>query len=223
MISAEPSPKLPQPYINLALLGLIFMVYAWELSLGLHMQQAALLLGFTPHNFTGYFHSGQMGFATAILPLFSSLFLHGNVLHLVPNVLFLFIFGGIVEETLGHGRYLLFFLASGVGANLIYLCFAPHSTIPLIGASGAIAGVMAANFSLSRGLRLTHVFIIVWILLQFAYAIFASIYRVAGQAGMAWWAHVGGFILGLVLIRFLVPEGIWLIPLHTKKGLPPEN
>ncbi len=178
------------------------MVFAWELALGSNLSKATEVLGFTPSRFLDGLHHAQ---PQALLPLFISLFLHGNVLHLAPNILFLFIFGKGVEASLGPGRYLSFYLAVGVGANLIYLLFSPFSTVPLIGASGAIAGVMAAHFSLVPGVRLANLFIIVWVLLQFVYAIFASIFSVVGQTGIAWWAHVGGFLIGLVLIRLAGP------------------
>jgi membrane associated rhomboid family serine protease len=204
-----------EPYVNYCLIAVNLIVFAWELALGSNLPKVAEVLGFTPARFLNGFHQAQAPMSQGLLPLFISLFLHGNVLHLAPNILFLFIFGKDVEAGLGPVRYLLFYLAVGVGANLIYLLFAPFSTVPLIGASGAIAGVMAAHFSLVPGARLTNLFIIVWILLQFVYAVFASIFSVAGQTGMAWWAHVGGFLIGLVLIRFLAPRGVRLLPFRS--------
>jgi membrane associated rhomboid family serine protease len=207
-----------EPYVNYCLIAVNLMFFAWELALGSNLPKATEVLGFTPARFLDGLHQAQV--AHALLPLFISLFLHGNVLHLAPNILFLFIFGKDVEAGLGPGRYLLFYLAAGVGANLVYLLFAPFSTVPLIGASGAIAGVMAAHFSLVPGVRLTNLFIIVWILLQFVYAIFASIFSVVGQTGMAWWAHVGGFLIGLVLIRLLAPRGVRLLPFRSPDKKP---
>lgn len=203
----------PEPYVNYCLIAINLMVFAWEMALGSNLPKATEVLGFTPARFLDGLHQARV--FHALLPLFISLFLHGNVLHLAPNILFLFIFGKDVEAGLGPGRYLSFYLAVGVGANLVYLLFAPSSTVPLIGASGAIAGVMAAHFSLVPGVRLTNLFIIVWILLQFVYAIFASLFSVVGQTGMAWWAHVGGFLIGLVLIRLLAPRGVRLLPFRS--------
>ncbi len=212
-----------EPYINYCLIAVNLIVFAWELALGSNLPKVTEVLGFTPARFLNGFHQAQVPLSHALLPLFISLFLHGNVLHLAPNILFLFIFGKGVEAGLGHGRYLSFYLAVGVGANLIYLLFSPFSTVPLIGASGAIAGVMAAHFSLVPGVRLANLFIIVWILLQFVYAIFASIFSVVGQTGMAWWAHVGGFLIGLVLIRLLAPRGVKLIPFRTLEKKPAQD
>jgi membrane associated rhomboid family serine protease len=211
-----------EPYVNYCLIAVNLIVFSWELALGSNLPKAAEVLGFIPARFLHDLNQTQNPITHSLLSLFTSLFLHGNVLHLAPNILFLQIFGKDVEAGLGHGRYLSFYLAAGVGANLIYLLFLPFSTVPLIGASGAIAGVMAAHFSLVPGIRLANLFIIVWILLQFVYALFTSIFNVAGQTGMAWWAHVGGFLIGLVLIRFIAPQGIWLIPLRTL-GKKPEQ
>ncbi|MCL4504194.1 MAG: rhomboid family intramembrane serine protease [Deltaproteobacteria bacterium] len=209
------APAGREPYINYGLIALNLIVFSWELTLGSNLSKAAEVLGFIPARFLQEFSQVQNPITHGILSLFTSLFLHGNVLHLAPNILFLHIFGKDVETSLGHGRYLSLYLAAGVGANLIYLLFLPYSTVPLLGASGAIAGVMAAHLSLVPGIRLANIFIIVWVLLQFVYALFASIFKVAGQTGMAWWAHVGGFLIGLVLIRFLAPPGVWLIPLRS--------
>lgn len=214
------SPTRP-PYVNYCLLGLNIIIFAWELSLGADLPKTAQGLGFVPARFLD--HLFPPSITQTVLPAFLSLFLHANVLHLTPNVCFLYIFGPEVENTLGRGRYLLFYLAGGVGSNIVYLLFAPFSGVPLIGASGAIAGVMAAYFSVVPGTRLTDLFIIVWILLQFIYAVFSSVTKTAGQVGMAWWAHVGGFLIGLVLIRFLVPAGVKLIPFRSVDEKPPQD
>jgi membrane associated rhomboid family serine protease len=213
----------PPPYINYCLITLNFIVFAWEMSLGFSLPKATQILGFVPARFVGYFLHSEVGFSQAVIPLFTSLFLHGNLLHFLPNMCFLFIFGGKVEEILGPGRYLLFYLAGGVGAGLIYLLFAPFSAVSLIGASGAIAAVMAAYFSLFPGERFSTLLIIIWVLLQFFYATFSLMSKSIGQAGMAWWAHVGGFLLGLVLIRLLAPGAVRLIPFLSRFQKPPED
>jgi len=213
----------PPPYINYCLITLNSLVFAWELSLGFSLPKATQILGFVPARFVGYFLHSEAGFSQAVMPLLTSLFLHGNFLHFLPNMCFLFIFGGKVEEILGPGRYLLFYLAGGVGAGLIYLLFAPFSAVSLIGASGAIAAVMAAYFSLFPGERFSTLLIIIWVLLQFLYGTFALVNKSTGQAGMAWWAHVGGFGLGLVLIRLLAPGAVRLIPFRSRPKKPPED
>ncbi|MCX5888855.1 MAG: rhomboid family intramembrane serine protease [Deltaproteobacteria bacterium] len=211
----------PPPHVNYCLITLNFLVFAWELSLGFRLPKATQILGFIPARFVGYFHHSGTAFSQAVMPLLTSLFLHGNLLHFLPNMCFLFIFGGKVEDVLGPGRYLLFYLTGGVGAGLIYFLVAPSSAVPLIGASGAIAAVMAAYFSLFPGERFSTLFIITWVLLQFFYATFALMSKSTGQAGMAWWAHVGGFLLGLVLIHLLAPRAVRLLPFRSRPQKPP--
>ena len=213
----------PPPYSNYCLITLNFLVFAWELSLGASLPKATQVLGFVPARLVGYFLHSESAFSQAVMPLFTSLFLHGNILHFLPNMCFLFIFGGKVEDVLGPGRYLVFYLAGGVGAGLIYLLFAPSSTVSLIGASGAIAAVMAAYFSLFPGERFSTLLIILWVLLQFLYGTVALVSKATGQGGMAWWAHVGGFILGLVLIRLIAPRAVRLIPWRSRPEKPPED
>lgn len=217
------APVSREPYVNYCFIALNLIVFSWELAIGSDLPKAAEVLGFIPARFLHGLQQAQVPFSHVVLPLFTSLFLHGDVLHLAPNVLFLFIFGKEVETILGHGRYLSFYLAVGVGANFIYLLFSPFSLVPLIGASGAIAGVMAAYFSLVPGVRLATLFIIVWVVLQFLYALFSAGARVVGQTGIAWWAHVGGFLIGLVLIRIFAPRGVRLIPFrHKRERFPKE-
>ncbi len=213
----------PRPLITYCLIGLNCLVFVWELSLGGALPRVAQVLGFVPARFVGYLLHSEGALVPAAFPLFTSLFLHGNILHFLPNMVFLFLFGREVEVVIGAGRFLLFYLAGGVGAGLIYLLFAPFSDVPLIGASGAIAAVMAAYFSLSPGEKFSTLLIIIWVVLQFFYGTFAMVHGLTGQGGMAWWAHVGGFLLGLVLIRFLAPVEATLIPFRSGSQQPPED
>ena len=211
-------PSSRPPYANYLIIALCVLVFLWELSLGPNLQRLAEVMGFVPARFLSLLAQGAAPWPAAVIPLFSSLFLHGGWLHLIGNLWFLYVFGDNVEDILGHGRYLLFYLACGVGANLIFLLFAPFSTVPLIGASGAIAGVMGAYFYLFPGARVLTLFIIVfipiflelpayfflgvWFLLQFLYGTFSL---GAGAGGVAWWAHVGGFLVGILFLHLLAP------------------
>jgi rhomboid family protein len=150
----------------------------------------------------------------AILPLFTSMFLHGGWLHLLGNMLFLWVFGGAVEEALGHFQYLIFYLICGVGSALVHTTFNLGSKVPTIGASGAISGVMGAFIVLFPRARVTTLipalllFFTVkipawlmlgyWFFLQFFSGV-ASL-GMTDQGGVAWWAHVGGFILGAIMV-----------------------
>jgi membrane associated rhomboid family serine protease len=148
------------------------------------------------------------------LPLLSSMFLHGGWLHIISNLWALFIFGDNVEDRMGSGRYLVFYLVSGVVAGLAQVAADPLSQVPAIGASGAIAGVLGAYLVLYPSARVTTlvplffvpwfieipavVYLGVWFASQFLSGV-ASLDMTAG-GGVAYWAHIGGFVCGLVLV-----------------------
>ncbi|MEL7114358.1 MAG: rhomboid family intramembrane serine protease [Pseudomonadota bacterium] len=144
--------------------------------------------------------------------LVTSMFLHGGFLHLAGNMLFLWIFGDNLEEDLGHFGFLLFYLASGVGAGLIHVLADPGSTIPTVGASGAIAGVMGGYLLMYPKAKVDVLFIFIvffkiwpipaWIMLGlwFALQLFNGVATDPAGGGVAYWAHAGGFIVGLLLV-----------------------
>ncbi len=146
------------------------------------------------------------------LSLLFSLFMHGSWLHLLGNMLFLWIFGNNIEDHLGRLRFLAFYLLCGVGASLVHVLFNMNSLVPVIGASGAISGVMGAYLALFPMARVrtlvflfilattvdvpASVFLVLWFLFQFLSA--------GGNSGIAWLAHVGGFILGFLLVKLFL-------------------
>ncbi len=151
------------------------------------------------------------------------MFLHGGWFHLIGNMLFLWIFGNNVEDTLGHVRYLFLYLASGIVAALVQAVSNPASHVPMIGASGAIAGVLGAYLLLFPRANV-HVFI--WIViffriinvpasillgLWFAMQLVSGLERGHGTPGVAFWAHVGGFVTGMILVTILRPSGVALL------------
>lgn len=149
-----------------------------------------------------------------IVPLFTSMFLHGGWLHLIFNMWTLWLFGPPVEDRLGHGRYLVFYLACGIAAGITQVVFSPDLKVPVLGASGAIAGVLGCSmrlFPLARVVVLVlviifplffelpgFVFVGLWFLLQVLQGT-AELLIPSTVGGIAWWAHVGGFLAGLVL------------------------
>jgi hypothetical protein len=153
--------------------------------------------------------SGQAPLESAFVPLLTSMFLHSGILHIAGNMLFLWIFGDNVEDFYGHFTYLLFYLFCGIGSGLMHVAFNMNSPVPALGASGAISGVMGAYLILyprSQILTLVFVFLVpipaviilgLWFIMQFMSA-FGSLGSVA-SGGVAWWAHVGGFLLGMLL------------------------
>ncbi len=151
--------------------------------------------------------------------LFTSMFLHGGWMHLIGNMWFLWIFGDNIEDILGHAKYILFYLLCGAVAAVIHVAVAPYSRVPTIGASGAIAGVMGAymiKFPHSRILTLVPIFIffttfeipaILMLAYWFAIQIFSGVgtvgYSNVSRGGVAWFAHIGGFIAGILLVYLL--------------------
>jgi len=153
----------------------------------------------------------------AVLTLITSMFIHGGWLHIIGNLWVLFIFGDNVEDVMGSGRYLLFYFASGLVAGLTQIIVGPTSHIPAIGASGAIAGVLGAYLVLYPGARVLTlvplfflpwfievpaiIFLGFWFILQFFNGVLA-LQMTAALGGIAYWAHIGGFLFGLVAVPF---------------------
>jgi membrane associated rhomboid family serine protease len=153
----------------------------------------------------------------SVLAVFTSMFLHGGWMHVLGNMLYLWIFGDNVEDRMGHGRFLAFYLLCGVAAAMLQVAFSPGSSVPMVGASGAIAGVLGAYlvmFPHSRILTLVPIFVFVqiievpalyflgfWFLLQLFGGV-GSLGRTADVGGVAFWAHAGGFLAGVVAVWF---------------------
>lgn len=155
------------------------------------------------------------------LTLFTSLFLHGGWLHILGNMLFLWIFGDNVEDRLGHIKFLFFYLAGGAIANVVQFIIAPFSKVPVVGASGAIAAVMGAYFVLFPSARISSLvfffmFFTVMEIPAFFYLFFWFTWQVleglfmlpfAGDVGgVAFWAHIGGFAFGYLFARYIIPR-----------------
>jgi len=143
------------------------------------------------------------------LSLFYSMFMHGSFLHLFGNMLFLWIFGNNIEDFLGPKRFILFYLLSGIGASFVHILFNINSFTPVIGASGAISGIMGAYLILYPRARIkTLVFILIFItFVDIPASVFLGLwfffqFFYAGSGGIAWLAHVGGFIIGIILINY---------------------
>lgn len=154
------------------------------------------------------------------LTLLTYMFFHGDILHLAGNMLFLWVFGDNVEDAMGHFKFLIFYLACGVFAGLVHAWIDPSSNIPLIGASGAVAGVIAAYLMLhprvrvwvlalkAIPLRISAAFALgIWILIQIVMVVLARMNPEA-MGPVAWWAHIGGLIAGAVLVLFLRRPGV---------------
>ena len=173
--------------------------------------------GLVPFNLINDLHSLHIRVNT-FLPLFTSMFLHGGWLHLLGNMLFLFIFGDNVEDRFGHFKYFFFYIIAGLAAASTQIYMFPVSDVPMVGASGAIAGVLGAYVFMFPTARVTtlipiffffqiielpaFLFLGVWFLLQIISGMFALGIG-ADAGGVAWWAHIGGFAAGAILFPFL--------------------
>ena len=196
-------------------MALCILGYLWERSLGADMNATLYVLGFIPANYFAPSAEASDLPLPPLLTIFTSMFLHGGLLHLAGNMLYLWIFGNNVEDAMGHLRYILFYLLSGIAAALTMAYIDPAAAVPMVGASGAISGVLAAYVLLYPRARITVIVplgIILypftltamwvvgfWFLLQLVSAALVS----PGHPGTAWWAHVGGFAAGLILTPFL--------------------
>ena len=207
------NPRRGFPVVNTLLIITNVVVFIYEVALPQSAEQAmTLAFGTVPARIPSFL-AGHTSFEVAFLPLLTSMFLHGGILHLAGNMLFLWIFGDNVEDFFGHFTYLLFYLACGIGGGLVHVLFNMSSPVPAIGASGAIAGVLGAYIFLYPGARvLTLVFIFLvplpavivlggWFVLQVLEAFNTLGMGPRASGGVALWAHVGGFLIGLLIAR----------------------
>jgi len=214
----DDAPRFTRPYVTYFLIAFNLVVFLFAESLTPRLYRAFnYQFGFVPVR-VGAWLEGAVPAEAALIPALTSMFLHSGWLHLIFNMWALYIFGDNVEDRLGRFRFILFYLASGLGGALLHFVFNAGSTIPTVGASGAIAGVMGAYFLLfpsARVLTLIPLFLIwpiiwlpawlflaYWFVGQFLSGAASSI-TAAGGGGVAVWAHVGGFISGIGLIKLL--------------------
>ncbi len=219
-----PSRRFPAVTLSLITVNVLVFLYQWTLPDD-GLKNLFYLFGIVPARLSDPVWAVSVGYTSGgWLSFLSSMFLHGGFLHLAFNMWTLWIFGDNVEDRLGRGRFLLFYLACGLAAGGLQWLTDPASTVPTIGASGAIAGVLGAYLWLYPHARIltlipiliyplfVHipalVYLGIWFLLQLTSGIQAFGQDAAGQAGgVAWWAHVGGFVAGLLLLKLLAaPE-----------------
>ncbi len=221
---ADDNPRLETPIVTWSIIAVCVLVFFWQLPLGTTGGEIAIYeYGMIPARLFG---AAQLQPELAAVPawatVFTSMFMHGGWLHIGFNMLFLWIFGDNVEDSMGHGRYFAFYLVCGVAAALAQAVVTPGSTVPMVGASGAISGVLGAYLLLHphatvRTVVFLGIFVTMlhlpamivlglWFLMQLASAAFST----SGAPGVAFWAHVGGFLAGIALVPLFKKSGVKL-------------
>jgi membrane associated rhomboid family serine protease len=210
------------PAVTLALIAACVVAFFYELMAQDNLERLFSVYALVPAKITYGFESGRLPLWDVVTPFFSSMFLHGGWLHLIGNMWYLWIFGDNVEDTLGPVRFVLFYLLTGLAAGLTHYVLQPSSPVPTVGASGAISGVLAGYATLFPHARVVTlvplgffiqlmelpavVLLVIWVIIQ---ALSGLVSFGVGQAGgVAWGAHVGGFVAGLLLVRILRPRRV---------------
>ena len=220
----DDNPSHSAPVVTVALIVLNALFFVYQISLeaggadGARAGQAFIEeFGLVPCRLTGACRVSPE-LPSPVLTIFTSMFMHGGLFHIGGNMLYLWIFGNNVEDTLGHGRYLLFYLLSGVAAALAQTAVGPSSMVPMVGASGAVSGVLGAYLLLFPHAHVTTLIILgfffrlvqipamvvlgFWIVLQ----LLNGLGSFGSSGGVAFFAHIGGFLFGMGLLYVLKPR-----------------
>jgi membrane associated rhomboid family serine protease len=203
----DSNPSGRNPIVNKTIIGLNIAVFIFQYLAVVSEGKFIYIYGLVPARYSLSHIAEYFSMTNQIVSFLSFMFLHGGFWHLAGNMWSLYIFGDNIEDRLGHVRYLIFYILSGIFSGLVHMAFNFHSNIPVIGASGAIAGVMGAYLILYPRAKLlmflffipfelpAFIFLGLWFVFQFFNA--AS----GATAGIAWWAHIGGFIAGIILLK----------------------
>lgn len=212
-------PSRKYPIVNTVIIIINILIFVWVLSLPIQIRESIYFrYGIVPYRF---YNLNLLPYG--IFTLFTSMFLHGGWSHLIGNMLYLYIFGDNVEDGMGHIKYLIFYLIAGIFAGLTQVIFSRNPYIPAIGASGAIAGVLGAYFKYYPRARILTIaflgffieflyipsffYISLWFLIQFFSGLFSLLIDISG--GIAWWAHIGGFLFGVIFAKFFRKRIFW--------------
>ncbi|HFD13420.1 MAG TPA: rhomboid family intramembrane serine protease [Crenotrichaceae bacterium] len=211
----DDNPTTIKPVITIVFILICVLVYVWEASLGRQIQQAIFSLGVIPAALVGSASlPAEIATIPAWLTIFTSMFMHGGFMHLAGNMLYLWIFGNNIEDAMGHVKFVLFYILCGIAAVFAQVILNPGSTTPMVGASGAISGVLGAYLLLyphakvlvlipfgvfSRTMKVPALYVLA---LWFGLQLFSSIGSGSQEGGVAFGAHIGGFIAGMLLIPY---------------------
>ena len=219
-----------RPLVCYFIIGLCCFIFLWQSTLPINLNQEAIYnFGVVPAAVLG----SQESFISPYLTIFTSMFMHGGWMHLIGNMVFLWIFGDNIEDSMGHKKFLIFYLVCGIAAALLQALINPESSIPMIGASGAIAGILGAYLVLHPRANVNVLFwlfifitvikvpafivLSIWIFSQFFSA------SVGSEGGVAYFAHIGGFIAGCLLIYFFKHSNIKLFQTGNSKSFESSN
>ncbi|MEW6571524.1 MAG: rhomboid family intramembrane serine protease [Nitrospirota bacterium] len=213
----DDNPTSSFPFVTLSLIAINIIIFLWEITSPSGMQQITYMYGAVPHHIVTL-ETRQV--IHPALTVFTSMFLHGGMFHLAGNMLYLWIFGNNIEDRLGHFRFIIFYLFCGTIAAYAHAITNSKSMIPMIGASGAVSGILGAYLLLFPragiytilflGFFITTVkipaLIVIgfWAIIQFINGLIST--RVSEVGGVAWFAHLGGFLTGLGTIKLWLPR-----------------
>ena len=224
----DDNPAELPPMITVALIAACVLVFFWQLSLGQAQQAAVFAFGTVPAVLFGLAElPSELQLIPAELTLVTSMFMHGGWMHIIGNMLYLWIFGNNVEDAMGHIRFIVFYLVCGLAAVLAHALPGPESTVPMIGASGAISGVLGAYLLLYPHARVLVAIPFGFIIqtfylpavavlgLWFVIQLLNSATTAAEGGGVAWGAHIGGFVAGMLLVPLFKRRDV---PLWQRPG-----
>lgn len=234
LYDSNPRHRIPFQYVTVALIAICSAVFLWQATLDPRSaQEAVYALGTIPAVVFGDKSlPPELVWVPAEATLITSMFMHGGWMHLIGNMLYLWILGDNVEDCMGHVRFLIFYLLCGIAAVMAHMLIDPTSTVPLVGASGAISGVIGAYLLLHPK---AHINVLIWIFIfvkivpvpawialaaWIGLQVFSAAQDPGSGGGVAFWAHIGGAVAGMVLVPFFkrknVPllAGIGCRPLH---------
>jgi len=210
----DENPTLRFPIITVILLVINCLVFIYQVASPHGTEYFVLKFGIIPYEITHWHLDVGLSRVFWPLSLVTGMFLHGSLFHLLGNMLYLWIFGNNIEDFLGPVRFSLFYLGCGVAASLVQVAFSPNSQVPMIGASGAIAGLLGAYLVLYPSARVrTLIFLIfyitvvsvpAWIILGIWFVLQLSNIGLGG--GVAWFAHIGGFLTGMAMIMIRIKK-----------------
>lgn len=214
-------PTRRMPFFTITLIILNGLVYYYQSFIVTESISFVYAFGLIPFELSQGIDLAPAGPSPIYLTVLSSMFMHGSFIHLFGNMLYLWIFGNNVEDYLGNLGFILFYLLSGIFAALTQILISPYSKVPMIGASGAVAGVLGAYFILFPKSRITTLILFgffirlikmpalfvlgLWIVFQLFYGL-SNLSLQGADSGVAWFAHIGGFLSGIILIRLFKPR-----------------